>query len=1066
MTGPTLQFTAQRQLISDQRTALTASTDPTAGGPLAVLPTMSGPLTAVSDAFASALTQIVALDQTRLDLTFQIEQILNAAYQVAMPNLAIVQNTWRRFAQGASAWITAVGTVPTALPNRAGPLADWLGTVYPAYQTMFAAQQAIVQQSSQPPSVLPLPGQPSATEWATSLCQQLVAAVNACIAYTASDIVTTGYTTAVAAQGTLLTHLDAEITDLQTTIASGVTGLGPDTLAVSLAAIADLRVFTEPERATAGDPTYPSRVADLITATETLLGAAAGGLADGPTALIPFRLETRFRRDAAGGMTLRIRIFPDDISVDSHDPDLTPEEASWAATLQLAVAVGGDRATAAWATTAAKFGAPRTGYLNAVNLTDSGLVTHRGLWPRPAVAALLPTRWLGLAYDSTGALVAAGLSTPVTQSLHVAPDQRPTAAVIPIAGRGSLLIEPALAWLVDYEAALAAGMAVELRFDGGAAREPNNQASTTATIARLIVIGLQTSTDAGQPSPANLLADTLTAHRFTGGMQLVAPGTPTNNTDGSPSGYSSGAAAFADSYAREVTWNRPGNVTGDAARVASALGIAPDVLAAAGNTRNDTLDAQAMAALTWPASWGTILPWLGVTDPAVLDQARSWTGSYLVPSGPVPSLRIGSQLYGILPALALQHLTPDAVSSVGAAVARAVSLFQPGWSSAGRAALTADLDTQLSRTPVSATFAARVAGAVSGGFDAWLGTGFGLMGYTPDEIRTAANDTSNAIGNLATSLNPGSETIRTAAWPAGLLTLPDPAVPPWQLTAPAPEADDAAYLSTLLTTPPSAATPVPTSLLAAIASQAWQQTPGTGTSTYTDLVPRALLPIGQPPPPATAAGDELHAATAWLATRPDALTSTTGGWIDALSHRLDAWATAVATERLSLLRQAPPQGAAGGHDRRVRGRGEPHRGPAATRSAASGRPRRSRRRYQHRLPARPEPRPGGNRRGATQRLPHPQSEPGDGHRERPVRHRPVVAARAAGRLAARRHPAGPDASRAARLPGRARTPRPVQPGRHRRPGRSVPQDRAHRPGRQPRPDRHRPAGRGPCHRRR
>ena len=58
----------------------------------------------------------------------------------------------------------------------------------------------------------------------------------------------------------------------------------------------------------------------------------------------------------------------------------------------------------------------------------------------------------------------------------------------------------------------------------------------------------------------------------------------------------------------------------------------------------------------------------------------------------------------------------------------------------------------------------------------------------------------------------------------------------------------------------------------------------------------------EPAPPSAA--DELSAAVSYLAARSDNLSDAFGGALDATSHRLDAWATGLAAQRLGQLRQA------------------------------------------------------------------------------------------------------------------------------------------------------------------
>jgi hypothetical protein len=100
--------------------------------------------------------------------------------------------------------------------------------------------------------------------------------------------------------------------------------------------------------------------------------------------------------------------------------------------------------------------------------------------------------------------------------------------------------------------------------------------------------------------------------------------------------------------------------------------------------------------------------------------------------------------------------------------------------------------------------------------------------------------------------------------------------------------------------------PSPGSLLAELAGYAWVHTsgvPGTPPPAFTG---RGLLSAGTPEPALPTEANELSAATAWLAARPDLdFAGLLGGTIDVTTHRLDAWATALATYRLGQLRQQP-----------------------------------------------------------------------------------------------------------------------------------------------------------------
>ena len=50
---------------------------------------------------------------------------------------------------------------------------------------------------------------------------------------------------------------------------------------------------------------------------------------DRPLALFPVRLETRFFAQPDGSSELRVRVYPDKVHLDSHEPELTPDERDW-----------------------------------------------------------------------------------------------------------------------------------------------------------------------------------------------------------------------------------------------------------------------------------------------------------------------------------------------------------------------------------------------------------------------------------------------------------------------------------------------------------------------------------------------------------------------------------------------------------------------------------------------------------------------------------------------------------------------------------------------------------------
>src|SRR4051812_20414349 len=140
-----------------------------------------------------------------------------------------------------------------------------------------------------------------------------------------------------------------------------------------------------------------------------------------PVALLPIRLETRFV-----GTQLLLRVYPDVLHVDSHEPELTAEENLGARTYWERVwrAAGDvDRERAAWAALVAGRGSPRaawiarrlrpdaTGRPTAPLPDDAPLDpspvfpqvdTRPSTWNRAPMARALPTRWTAIALGAGG----------------------------------------------------------------------------------------------------------------------------------------------------------------------------------------------------------------------------------------------------------------------------------------------------------------------------------------------------------------------------------------------------------------------------------------------------------------------------------------------------------------------------------------------------------------------------------------------------------------------------------------------------------------------------------------
>lgn len=192
-----------------------------------------------------------------------------------------------------------------------------------------------------------------------------------------------------------------------------------------------------------------------------------------PLVLLPVRLETRFAKSGAK-TTLRVRIHPDEIHVDDLARGLTDDET--AAGRAYWTAVWAEPAPdSAWPDLVAAAGAGRAEWIARAttprNLAARGsdpapsfpTVAARG--PRNIVARALPDRFVVVAVQ--GAKASQAVGKPIPRDLALSPIALDGDAVGP-SGDG-LRIPAGAEWLVDFDRAVDVGMAVTLTLTGGAA---------------------------------------------------------------------------------------------------------------------------------------------------------------------------------------------------------------------------------------------------------------------------------------------------------------------------------------------------------------------------------------------------------------------------------------------------------------------------------------------------------------------------------------------------------------------------------------------------------------------
>jgi hypothetical protein len=359
-------------------------------------------------------------------------------------------------------------------------------------------------------------------------------------------------------------------------------------------------------------------------------------------AMLPIRIETRFA-GTSDAPQLLVRMYPDDLHLDAHDPRLTNSEVSAGKTY--------------WTTT--RSGAPADRAW-AQLLTDVG--PRRALWVRQALtpgndtgdpvfpaydvasgstalaaqARALPESFIVRARYSGGESVVHGAAISDHLQIGVRPRNDGDAPPPPPDGNATLVLDEGMRWMVDFQHAVDAGMAVTIDLP-----------AATTTVDEVLVVGV---TAAEPGAGGKELTDLIEAHRLSDGAAFLAAGTPTNNLADSASGYS--VSAVPDPSSASAVAPPAGSA---AAVLAGALGIDVAQLALLDGAANMELDeAAAMSRALFEATWGSFLrqqaqPGFSL---GLLPQVYAHVTTFLRGGGPLPAIRLGRQPYGVVPVMA------------------------------------------------------------------------------------------------------------------------------------------------------------------------------------------------------------------------------------------------------------------------------------------------------------------------------------------------------------------------------------------------------------------------------
>lgn len=413
-----------------------------------------------------------------------------------------------------------------------------------------------------------------------------------------------------------------------------------------------------------------------------------------PIAMLPVRIETRYVSTPGTPVVLRIRIYPDDLNTIDHERTPTAAEleagmACWSARF----AHEDDEAARILRDLTVTYGRGRANWLLRI-LTPTNVVPPVEAQDAPEFpptetidslskatrAVLLPERFCAIGYSAGRREVFRVWGNTIPDELILSPDWLAT-------DNPEALLGGDRAWMVDFDAALAKGMAIEVTQAQIEAAPPQLEGApfnlAIGTLERLIVLGFEwTKTAAGSAAD---FADLLAAHRDSSGLGFAALGTPTNNTEAASAGYSPGSEKLP---APATPGNGPEDQ--DALQLLNwALGIDPKALPA-DNIDNAHLTDQRTALhimnVLWRGTFGDYLmemwnPYVDgkpLLDTTGLYALRRYAASFVRPTGALPILRANKQPYGLLPLAGKRFADPGDLP-VETALGKVLGVLRPMW---------------------------------------------------------------------------------------------------------------------------------------------------------------------------------------------------------------------------------------------------------------------------------------------------------------------------------------------------------------------------------------------------
>lgn len=403
-----------------------------------------------------------------------------------------------------------------------------------------------------------------------------------------------------------------------------------------------------------------------------------------PILFFPVRIETAFSDTAA--RQLWVRIFPDDIAVDTHEQDLTQSEIEegklyWRSFVD---ANTSQEKGQAWDLLCRSFGAERAAWvalrMQPTTQVPPGdalvfpvLTPKSDSWSKQPVTHIMPDAFVIYAYGNDGSVLTYQTgSIPDELKMGIDPTIDPDdPAADPmsfdqqdIAGRSNELVaNPDVNWMINFDAAIASGLG---------ARIPLSASQYSQGFSKVLVLGVKSSLSVDQSKTR--LEALINSHHYTDGFSLLKQGTSTNNSDTEFSGYS--FVEFGNPTTLKTEREDPlytpvftQRQKKDGQLLCEALGIDYEVLYHIFQSNgSDISNSMQVNNLLYQVSFGytanELMPIFG-TRKSNNTELKQFFSEYVRSRGALPSIRSGTQPYGILPASVYSRINWDTDPNAG-----------------------------------------------------------------------------------------------------------------------------------------------------------------------------------------------------------------------------------------------------------------------------------------------------------------------------------------------------------------------------------------------------------------